>query len=64
MSTIQRQAVKSIIHSQAGFSILEILIGLTLIGFAGTFVATKVYDRLEEGRQQTAKIQISKLGRL
>jgi general secretion pathway protein G len=47
--------------SQKGFSLLEILIGLTLIGFAGTFVAINVYDRLEEGRQETARIQIGKL---
>ncbi len=56
------RALREIVKSQAGFSILEILIGLTLIGFAGTFVATKVYDRLQEGKVQTAKIQINKLG--
>jgi general secretion pathway protein G len=58
----QSQLATDIIKSQQGFSILEILIGLMLIALAGTFVATKVLDRLEEGRQLTATTQIRKLG--
>jgi general secretion pathway protein G len=42
-------------------SILEILIALTLLGLAGTFVAGKVLDNLQEGKIQTAKIQIKSL---
>ncbi len=56
------QFLRLVSNSHKGFSILEILIGLTLIGFTGTFVATKVYDQLQEGKVQTAKIQINKLG--
>ncbi len=47
--------------SNAGFSIIEILIALTLIGLAGAFVAGKVFDSLEEGRVQAAKIQIQRV---
>lgn len=48
--------------SQAGMSIIEILIALTLLGLAGTFVAGKVFESLQEGKIQTAKIQIKSLG--
>ena len=48
--------------SQAGMSIIEILIALTLMGLAGTFVAGKVFESLQEGKVQTAKIQIKSLG--
>ncbi len=49
-------------NNQAGMSILEILIALTLLGLAGTFVAGKVFDNRQEGKVQTAKIQIKSLG--
>ena len=49
-------------NNQAGMSILEILIALTLLGLAGTFVAGKVFENLQEGKVQTAKIQIKSLG--
>lgn len=48
--------------NQAGMSILEILIALTLLGLAGTFVAGKVFENLQEGKVQTAKIQIKSIG--
>jgi general secretion pathway protein G len=48
--------------SEAGLSIIEILIGLTLIGLAGTFVAGKVFENLQQGRVQTTQIQIKSLG--
>ena len=47
--------------NNSGFSIIEILIALTLIGLAGAFVAGKVFDSLEEGRIQAAKIQIQRI---
>ncbi|WP_408097025.1 type II secretion system major pseudopilin GspG [Peredibacter sp. HCB2-198] len=47
-----------IVASQNGMSLIEILIALTLLGLAGTFVAGKVTERLQEGQVQTAKIQI------
>jgi general secretion pathway protein G len=48
--------------NQAGMSILEILIALTLLGLAGTFVAGKVFENLQEGKVQTTKIQIKSIG--
>ena len=48
--------------NQADMSILEILIALTLLGLAGTFVAGKVFENLQEGKVQTAKIQIKSVG--
>ncbi|MEI8348484.1 MAG: type II secretion system major pseudopilin GspG [Pseudomonadota bacterium] len=45
----------------AGFSLIEILIALTLLGLAGTFVAGKVFDMLHEGRVKAAKIQMNSL---
>jgi general secretion pathway protein G len=48
-------------NNQAGMSILEILIALTLLGLAGTFVAGKVFENLQEGKVQTAKIQIKSI---
>ncbi len=50
--------VKKILASQRGMSLIEILIALTLLGLAGTFVAGKVIERLQEGQIQSAKIQI------
>lgn len=51
-------------RNNAGFSLAEILIGLTLLAIAGTFVAGKVFERLQEGQVNSAKIQIQNLGNL
>lgn len=48
-------------ESQKGMSLVEILIALTLMGIAGTFVAGKIYERLESGQIDSAKIQIRNL---
>jgi general secretion pathway protein G len=53
--------LKSSIHTQKGFSLIEILIALTLIGIAGTFVAGKIFEQLEEGQIQAARIQMGNL---
>lgn len=49
---------RHLLNSQQGMSLIEILIALTLLGLAGTFVAGKVTESLAEGQVQTAKIQI------
>jgi general secretion pathway protein G len=60
---MNQTVVKSLKHSaEAGLSIIEILIGLTLLGLAGTFVAGKVFENLQQGRVQTTQIQIKALG--
>ncbi|MEC7276220.1 MAG: type II secretion system major pseudopilin GspG [Bdellovibrionota bacterium] len=47
--------------SEKGFSLIEILVALTLLGIAGTFVAGKIFEKLEEGQIQAAKIQMEGL---
>jgi general secretion pathway protein G len=51
-----------ILKSQRGMSLVEILIALTLLGIAGTFVVGQVTQNLQEGQVQSAKIQIQKIG--
>lgn len=53
--------MKLIIKSQQGMSLIEILIALTLLALAGTFVGGRVFENLQEGKVQTAKIQIKSL---
>lgn len=48
--------------NQQGMSLIEILIALTLLGIAGTFVAGRVFENLQEGQIKSAKIQIKSLG--
>lgn len=50
-----------IIKNQKGLSLVEILIALTLLALAGTFVVSNVFDSLREGEINSAKIQIQKL---
>lgn len=52
---------KNILSNSQGMSLIEILIALTLLGLAATFIAGKVFDSLEEGRVKAAKIQIKKI---
>lgn len=49
------------ISNESGFSLIEILVALTLLGIAGTFVAGKIFESMEEGKVQAAKVQISNL---
>lgn len=59
-----QNTVTQVLKSQSGMSLMEILIALTLLGIAGTFVATAVFDRLQEGRVESAKIQVQRLGEI
>lgn len=52
---------RSIIHSQRGFSLMEIMIVIALIAVAGTFVTTQLVARMDEGYYTTAKTQIGQL---
>lgn len=54
--------IQKILKSQAGMSLIEILIALTLLALAGTFVGGKVFEQLQEGKVQSAKIQMKSLG--
>lgn len=53
------QSLKESSNAQRGFSLIEILVALTLLGLAGTFVAGKIFDQLHEGRVKSARIQMN-----
>ncbi len=53
--------VQKILRSQAGMSLIEILIALTLLALAGTFVGGRVFEQLQEGKVSSAKIQIKSI---
>lgn len=50
---------RTIARNEQGMSLIEILIVITLIAVAGSFVATQVFDRMKEGYVQAAKAQIN-----
>lgn len=52
---------KKVRMNQQGMSLIEILIVITLIAVAGSFVMNQVFDRLQEGYVQGAKNQIQVL---
>lgn len=56
------KSVKIIMNNQRGMSLAEILIALTLLAIAGTFVVSKTFETLQEGSVDSAKIQIQKIG--
>ncbi|MBC97680.1 MAG: type II secretion system protein GspG [Halobacteriovoraceae bacterium] len=57
----QKKVSNHTLQNEKGFSLIEILVALTLLGIAGTFVASKIFDQLEEGKKQAAEIQINSL---
>ena len=46
---------------QQGFSLIEILIALTILAIAGAFVAGKFFQNLHEGRMKATIIQMQSL---
>jgi general secretion pathway protein G len=60
-TTQLKQEKRSFLADQSGFSLIEILVALTLLGIAGTFVAGKIFEKLEEGQIQAAGIQMNAL---
>ncbi len=44
-----------------GFTLVEILVALTLLGLLGTFVGGKIMEQLHQGNVQAAKIQMNQL---
>ncbi len=52
---------RSAVRNESGMSLIEILIVITLIAVAGSFVATRVFDSLQEGNQKAAIAQINGL---
>ncbi len=45
-----------LLKNSKGFSLIEILIALTLLAIAGTFTVNKLFQRLHEGKVDSAKI--------
>ncbi len=60
MQTKQNLA-KQTLSSEQGFSLIEILIALTLLATASTFVAGKMFQSHHEGMVSSAKIQMQSL---
>lgn len=55
------QSKNNKLNNQNGFSLIEILVALTLLAMAGTFVAGKIFQSLHEGKVSAAKIQMQGL---
>ncbi|MCK5074364.1 MAG: type II secretion system major pseudopilin GspG [Bacteriovoracaceae bacterium] len=47
--------------NQQGFSLIEILIALTLLALIGTFVGSKIFDSLRDGKINVARTQMGTL---
>ena len=53
--------IQKILKSQAGLSLIEILIALTLLALAGTVIVGQVFEQLEEGKHKSTVIQMNAL---
>ena len=51
--------IVKVVHNRQGFSLVEILIALTLLGIIGTVVMVNVTRNLEEGKVDTAKLRMA-----
>jgi general secretion pathway protein G len=47
--------------SEKGFSLIELIVVLVILGLLSAVVAPRVYDKLAKGKDQIAKIQIKEL---
>lgn len=54
-----QKMAQHLVKAQDGFSLVEILVALTLLGIAGTFVVGKIFDQLEQGKITSASIQMN-----
>jgi general secretion pathway protein G len=61
LALISRAGLQGRRVSQSGFSLLEILIVLVIIGLLGGLVGPRLLDRLEVSKTQTAETQVRQL---
>ena len=47
--------------SEKGFSLIELIVVLVILGLLAAVVAPRVYDKLARGKEQIAKIQIKEI---
>ena len=59
MKNFSNMRIVKMIQRQQGFSLIEILIALTLLGIIGTVVMVNVTRNLEEGKVDTAKLRMA-----
>ncbi len=53
--------IEKLKNSNAGFSLIEILIALTLLGLVGTFVTGRIFALKTEGEIKATKVQINSI---
>jgi len=56
-----QETLKPSFHSARGFSLIEILIALSLLALVGTFVGGKMFEQLHEGKVGVAKTQMGNI---
>lgn len=57
----RRDVVRAALRDDRGFTLLEIMVVVIIIGTIASLVGIKVLDRLEQARVEAAKIQMSTL---
>jgi general secretion pathway protein G len=58
------ETLKLSFHSTRGFSLIEILIALSLLALVGTFVGGKMFEQLHEGKVGVAKTQMGNIANI